>query len=100
MDIATMTELYGSFSFKNTEPEYINYISLGDWSAYSPHYEKKLEKHGVKNVAETITDENTYVVMLYNYQLKCLKEYLGVTENWEESIFGVNGEPYAVYQFR
>lgn len=99
MDIATMTELYGNFTVRNTEPEYINYISLGDWTAYSPHYEKKLKKHGVTNVAETITDENTYVVMLYNYQLKCLKEYLGVTEKWEETIFGVNGDAYAVYQF-
>lgn len=100
MDIATMTELYGKFTIRNTEPEYINYISLGDWSAYCPHYEKKLKNHGVENVAESITQDNTYVVMLYNYQLKCLKEYLNVTESWEETIFGVNGDAYAVYQFR
>lgn len=100
MDIATMTELYGKFTIKNTEPEYINYISLGDWSAYCPHYEEKLENHGVENIAETITDENTYVIMLHNYQLKCLNEYLDVTESWEETIFGVDGTPYAVYQFQ
>lgn len=100
MDIATMTELYGKFTIKNTEPEYINYISLGDWSAYCPHYEEKLEKHGVKNVAESITDENTYVIMLHNYQLKCMKEYLHVEEEWVETIFGANETMYAVYQFR
>ena len=99
MDIATMTELYGKCTIKNTEPEYINYISLGDWSAYSPHYEEKLKNHGVENIAESITDENTYVIMLHNYQLKCMKEYLNVEEEWVETIFGANEVPYAVYQF-
>lgn len=99
MDIATMTELYGKCTIKNTEPEYINYISMGDWSAYCPHYEEKLRKHGVENIAESITDENTYVIMLHNYQLKCMKEYLNVEEEWAETIFGANEVPYAVYQF-
>ena len=99
MDIATMTELYGRCQIKNTEPEYINYISMGDWSAYCPHYEEKLKNHGVENIAESITDENTYVIMLHNYQLKCMKEYLNVEEEWVETIFGVNEVPYAVYQF-
>ncbi len=99
MDIATMTELYGKCTIKNTEPEYINYISMGDWSAYCPHYEEKLKRHGVENIAESITDENTYVIMLHNYQLKCMKEYLGVEEEWVETIFGANDVPYAVYQF-
>lgn len=99
MDIATMTELYGRCQIKNAEPEYINYISMGDWSAYCPHYEEKLKRHGVENIAESITDENTYVIMLHNYQLKCMKEYLGVEEEWVETIFGANDVPYAVYQF-
>lgn len=99
MDIATMTELYGRCQIRNTEPEYINYISMGDWSAYCPHYEEKLKRHGVENIAESITDENTYVIMLHNYQLKCMKEYLGVEEEWVETIFGANDVPYAVYQF-
>ena len=99
MDIATMTELYGKCTIKNTEPEYINYISMGDWSAYCPHYEEKLERHGVENIAESITEENTYVIMLHNYQLKCMKEYLNVEEEWVETIFGANDVPYAVYQF-
>lgn len=99
MDIATMTELYGKCTIKNTEPEYINYISMGDWSAYCPHYEEKLERHGVENIAESITDENTYVIMLHNYQLKCMKEYLNVEEEWVETIFGADEVPYAVYQF-
>ena len=99
MDIATMTELYGRCQIKNTEPEYINYISMGDWSAYCPHYEEKLKRHGVENIAESITDERTYVIMLHNYQLKCMKEYLGVEEEWVETIFGANDVPYAVYQF-
>ena len=99
MDIATMTELYGRCQIKNTEPEYINYISMGDWSAYCPHYEEKLDRHSVENIAESITDENTYVIMLHNYQLKCMKEYLGVEEEWVETIFGANDVPYAVYQF-
>ena len=100
MDIATMTELYGKCTIKNTEPAYINYISLGDWSAYCPHYEEKLKNHGVENVAKTITDENTYVIMLHNYQLKCMKEYLNVEEEWTETIFGANEVAYAVYQFQ
>ena len=99
MDIATMTELYGKCTIKNTEPEYINYIAMGDWSAYCPHYEEKLVRHGVENVAESITDENTYVIMLHNYQLKCMKEYLNVEEEWVETIFGANDAMYAVYQF-
>ena len=99
MDIATMTELYGRCQIKNTEPEYINYISMGDWSAYCPHYEEKLERHSVENIAEAITSEKTYVIMLHNYQLKCMKEYLGVEEEWVETIFGANDVPYAVYQF-
>jgi hypothetical protein len=99
MDIATMTELYGNCTIKNTEPEYINYISMGDWSAYCPHYEEKLVRHGVDNIAESITDDNTYVIMLHNYQLKCMKEYLNVEEEWVETIFGANDVPYAVYQF-
>ena len=99
MDVATMTELYGRFTIKNPEPEYINYIQLGDWSAYCPHYEEKLKSHGVENIAESITEENTYVIMLHNYQMQCLKDYLGVEENWEETIFGVNDTTYAVYQF-
>ena len=99
MDIATMTELYGRCQIKNTEPEYINYISMGDWSAYCPHYEEKLKRHGVESIAESITSENTYVIMLHNYQLKCMKEYLGVEEEWVETIFGANDVPYAVYQF-
>lgn len=99
MDIATMTELYGKCTIKNTEPDYINYISLGDWTAYCPHYEEKLKNHGVENVAESITDDNTYVIMLHNYQLKCMKEYLNVEEEWVETIFGANETAYAVYQF-
>ena len=99
MDIATMTELYGKCTIKNTEPEYINYIAMGDWSAYCPHYEEKLVRHGVENIAESITDENTYVIMLHNYQLKCMKEYLNVEEEWVETIFGANDAMYAVYQF-
>lgn len=99
MDIATMTELYGRCTIKNTEPEYINYISMGDWSAYCPHYEEKLKRHGVENIAESINGENTYVIMLHNYQLKCMKEYLGVEEEWVETIFGANDVPYAIYQF-
>ena len=99
MDIATMTELYGNCTIKNTEPEYINYISMGDWSAYCPHYEEKLVRHGVDNIAESITGDNTYVIMLHNYQLKCMKEYLNVEEEWVETIFGANDVPYAVYQF-
>lgn len=100
MDIATMTELYGKCTLKNTEPEYINYISMGDWTAYSPHYEEKLKRHGVENVEESIIDENTYVIMLHNYQLKCMKEYLHVEEEWVETIFGADETMYAVYQFR
>ena len=100
MDIATMTELYGKCTIKNTEPAYINYISMGDWSAYCPHYEEKLKNHGVENVADSITDENTYVIMLHNYQLKCMKEYLNVEEEWTETIFGANEVAYAVYQFQ
>ena len=99
MDIATMTELYGKCTIKNTEPEYINYICMGDWSAYCPHYEEKLKNHGVENIADSITDENTYVIMLHNYQLKCMKEYLNVEEEWVETIFGANDVAYAVYQF-
>lgn len=99
MDIATMTELYGKCTLRNQGPEYINYISLGDWSAYCPHYEEKLKRYGVESIAETITDENTYVIMLYNYQLKCLKEYFNVTEEWTETIFGAGETAYAVYQF-
>ena len=99
MDIATMTELYGNCTIKNTEPEYINYISMGDWSAYCPHYEEKLVRHEVDNIAESITDENTYVIMLHNYQLKCMKEYLNVEEEWVETIWGSNEAMYAVYQF-
>ena len=99
MDIATMTELYGKCTIKNTEPEYINYIAMGDWSAYCPHYEEKLVRHGVDNIAESITDENTYVIMLHNYQLQCMKDYLDVEEDWVETIFGANDVPYAVYQF-
>ena len=99
MDIATMTELYGKCTIKNTEPEYINYICMGDWSAYCPHYEDKLKNHGVENIAKSITDKNTYVIMLHNYQLKCMKEYLNVEEEWVETIFGANEVAYAVYQF-
>lgn len=100
MDIATMTELYGKCTLKNTEPEYMNYISMGDWTAYSPHYEEKIKRHGVENVAESIADENTYVIMLHNYQLKCMKEYLHVEEEWVETIFGADETMYAVYQFQ
>ena len=82
------------------EPEYIHYIAMGDWSAYCPHYEEKLERHGVEDIAESITDENTYVIMLHNYQLQCMKDYLGVEEHWEETIFGANDTAYAVYQFQ
>lgn len=101
MDIATMTGLYGKVTIRNTEPDYANYILLGDWSAYCPHYEKKLADHGVEDVADTLTEENTYVVILHNYQLKCMKEYLGeaVTQHWADTVFGVNGDLYAVYEF-
>ena len=95
-----MTELYGNCTIKNNEPEYCNYIYLGDWSAYCPHYEEKLKNHGVDNIAESITDENTYVIMLHNYQLGCMKEYLNVEEEWVETIFGANETAYAVYQFQ
>lgn len=99
MDIATMTELYGRCTLKNTLPSYMNYISLGDWTAYCPHYEEKLKRYGVENVAESITDKNTYVIMLHNYQLKCMKEYLHAEEEWVETIFGADDTMYAVYQF-
>jgi hypothetical protein len=98
MDVATMTELYGRFTVKNTEPEYINYIQMGDWSAYCPHYEKKLANHGVENIAETMTEEDTYVIMLHNYQMQCLKEYLNVEEEWVETIWGADETAYAVYR--
>ena len=99
MDVATLTELYGRVTMKNTEPEYMNYIQMGDWSAYCPHYEKKLKNHGVDNIVESITNENTYVIILHNHQVQCLKEYLGVQEEWVKTIWGVNETPYAIYQF-
>ena len=99
MDVATMTELYGTCNIKNTEPAYINYIALGDWSAYCPHYEEKLKNHGVEDIEKSLTDENTYVIMLHNYQLKCLKDYTHLEESWEKTIWGAGETAYAVYQF-
>ena len=99
MDVATMTELYGKCNIKNTEPAYINYIALGDWSAYCPHYEEKLKNHGVEDIAKSLTEENTYVIMLHNYQLQCLKDYAQLEESWEKTIWGAGETAYAVYQF-
>lgn len=99
MDVATMTELYGRCTIRQMGEEYLNYISLGDWTAYCPHYEKKLKDHNVENVAETLTDENTYVIILHNYQLQCLKDYLQAEEVWVETIWGANDTAYGIYQF-
>lgn len=99
MDVATMTELYGRMTIGALGPEYINYIQLGDWSAYCPHYEEKLVRHGVDQMADAVTGENTYVIMLHNYQVQCMKDYLGVEEQWVETIFGANDQAYAVYRF-
>lgn len=99
MDIATMTDLYGKFTIRSTEPEYANYLLLGDWSAFSPHDFKKREAYGIDDMAEAVTEDNTYVIMLHNYQLACMKEYLNAEENWEDTVFGVNGDMYAVYRF-
>lgn len=100
MDVATLTELYGRCTLRNTGEKYLNYISLGDWTAYCPHYEEKLKSYGVENVAETLMDENTYVIILHSYQLQCLKDYLQAEETWTETIWGADETMYAVYQFQ
>lgn len=100
MDIATMTDLYGKFTIRRTEPEEAHYLLLGDWSAFSPHDMKKRKKYGIDDVAEAILEEDSYVIMLHNYQLRCMKEYLGVEESWEDTVFGVNGDLYAVYKMK
>ncbi|MGN0334203.1 MAG: hypothetical protein ACI4DV_00880 [Lachnospiraceae bacterium] len=105
MDVASITEQYGTCTIRNTDPEYMNYIPLGDWSAYCPHYYEKLKKHGVDDVTEVreaLTRENSYVIMLYNYQLQCLMDYLGegYDSDWTRTIFSPNGNSYAVYEIR
>ena len=99
MDVATLTELYGRCTIRNTGEKYLNYLCLGDWTAYCPHYEEKRKNHGVENVAETLKDENTYVIILHNYQLQCLKDYLKAGESWVETIWGANETMYGIYQF-
>lgn len=99
MDVATLTELYGRCTIRNTGEKYLNYLCLGDWTAYCPHYEEKRKSHGVENVAETLKDENTYVIILHNYQLQCLKDYLKAEESWVETIWGANETMYGIYQF-
>lgn len=99
MDVATMTELYGRCTIHRIGEEYLNYISLGDWTAYCPHHTEKLKEHGVEKVSETMTEENTYVIILHNYQLQCLKDYLQAEEEWVETIWGANETAYGIYQF-
>lgn len=102
MDVASITEQYGICSIRNQDPEYMNYIPLGDWTAYCPHYYEKLKIHDVKNVEEALTEDHTYVIIYYPYQLQCIMDYLGneYTQQWVRTIFSPNGNSYAVYQIQ
>ncbi len=102
MDVASITEQFGNCTIGSQDPEYMNYIPLGDWSAYCPHYETKLKLHGVDNVKEALTADNSYVIILNAYQLQCIMDYLGedYDAGWTRTIFGPSGDTYAVYEIR
>lgn len=54
---------YSDFFTIKAPGTYSNYMRLGDWMSYSPHYEKKLQKHGITDVLEAIMErDDVYIV--------------------------------------
>jgi len=55
------------------KPYYMNYMSLGDWIAFSPLWRKKLDQQGISNVKEALYEgENVYLLCSFDRGLKYL----------------------------
>ncbi len=83
----------------------LNYLALGDWLAFSPMYEEKLEREGITDLAEDIvTKENIRIICRDYYDMDYLRDYY-VRHGYDvevtvEDTIQQNGEALDVYRFR
>lgn len=101
VDVDSISRFTGEFKV-NTPNEYLNYMSLGDWTCFMSPYYDKLEREEIENVRNSIlTSDNIYVVAKDYFDL----EY--VTNGYSEEVtyeivdkIPMNGYEFYVYQYR
>ena len=102
-DVFTIVGYTDVFTLRDGTEE-INYLPLGDWLAFSPMYEKKLEAEGIENLsADILTKGNIRILCRDYYQMDYLLEYY-VRHGYDaemivEDQIRQNGEAIDVYRF-
>ena len=102
-DVYTIVGYTDVFTLRD-ETEEMNYLPLGDWLAFSPMYEEKLAKEGIRNLPEDIlTKGNIRILCRDYYDMDYLLEYY-VRHGYDaemtvEDKIQQNGEAMDVYRF-
>lgn len=102
-DVYTIVGYTDVFTLRD-ETEEMNYLPLGDWLAFSPMYERKLEKEGIENLSEDIlTKGNIRILCRDYYDMDYLLDYY-VRHGYDavmtvEDRISQNGEAMDVYRF-
>lgn len=64
-DVYSLSAHTGQVHFTNTRPkgQDVNYMRMGDWMAFSPLSEEKLDRHGIDSVTESLaTDDSVFLI--------------------------------------
>lgn len=75
-DVYSLSAHTGQVHFTNTRPvgQDVNYMRMGDWMAFSPLSEEKLNRHGISSVTESLaTDESVFLLTRDDNPMEYLK---------------------------
>ena len=75
-DVYSLSAHTGQVHFTNSRPagRDVNYMRMGDWMAFSPLSEEKLDRHGIASVTESLaTDEGVFLLTRDDNPMEYLK---------------------------
>lgn len=80
-DVTSMAMTTYNVHLWQAEPYVMNYMSLGDWIAYSPVWEEKLTQNGISSVKDALySTDNVYLISSFDRGTEYLTElYENVT---------------------
>ena len=74
-DVTSMAMTTYNVLLWQKDPYVMNYMSLGDWIAYSPVWEKKLKQNGISSVKEALYGaDNVYLISSFDRGTEYLTE--------------------------
>ena len=96
-DVTSMAMTTYNVHLWQKTPYVMNYMSLGDWIAYSPVWEEKLEQKGITSVKEALYGaDNVYLISSFDRGTEYLTE---IYENVQcEEVDKIAG--FTIYQLQ